>query len=387
MAIPPTFLLAPDSFKESLSAKQVCMALEEGLRDAFPDAIYVHVPMADGGEGTMQSLVDATGGDLFTTTVRGPDGTSVEAQFAILGDGTTGVIEMASASGLGLVPAQARDPRTASTYGTGQLISACLDRGVSRLIIGLGGSATNDAGAGLAQALGARLVDADGADLPPGGAALARLARIDTRGVDPRLADLRIDAACDVTNPLCGPDGASAVYGPQKGASPSMVVELDGALRRFAQVVAADLGPDVAEVPGAGAAGGLGAGLLAFTQAELRRGVDIVIEHTGLARQVEAADVVITGEGRIDSQTPFGKTPFGVARMARAAGKPVIGIAGCLGDGFEVLYQDTFDVILPIIGRLDSLEATLAAGHENLRRTARNVGHLLKLSIPASTRN
>ena len=377
-----TILLAPDSFKECLTAKQVCQALEAGFRDAFPDATYVHVPMADGGEGTMQSLVDATGGEIFTLTVSGPDGNPVTASYGILGDGRTAVIEMASASGLDLVAESSRDPRTASTYGTGQLVRACLDRGVSRLVLGLGGSATNDAGEGFARALGARFLDAQGAELPPGGAALARLASIDVSGLDPRLATLIIDVACDVTNPLCGPSGASAVYGPQKGADASAVVELDAALARFADVAAADLGRQVATIPGAGAAGGLGAGLLAFTAGVLHRGVDIVIDHTGLKEKVAAADLVVTGEGRIDSQTQFGKTPFGVARVARAAGKPVIGIAGSLGDGFEVLYGGTFDAILPVLGRLDTLEATLAAGAENLTRTARNAGHLLRLTLP-----
>lgn len=375
----PTFLLAPDSFKESLTARQVCEALEAGLREVFPDATYVHVPMADGGEGTLQSLVDATGGEVSTLTVEGPTGTPVEARYAILGDGSTAVVEMASASGLALVAPGVRDPRTASSYGTGQLVAACLDRGATRLVLGLGGSATNDAGAGFARALGVRFLDADGAELPPGGAALARLATIDTSGLDPRLDALRIDVACDVTNPLCGPEGASAVYGPQKGADAATVAELDAALARFAEVVLSDLGRDVRETPGAGAAGGLGAGLLAFTHGELRRGVDIVIEYTGLEGRVADADVVITGEGRIDAQTRFGKTPHGVARVARAAGKPVIALAGSLGDGSEALHGEVFDAILPIIGHLDTLEGTLAAAGENLRRTARTVGVLLRL--------
>ncbi len=376
----PTILLAPDSFKECLTATQVCHALEAGFRDAFPAATYVHVPMADGGEGTMQSLVDATGGEVVTMTVAGPDGNPVRASYGILGDGRTAVIEVASASGLHLVPAASRDPRAASTYGTGQLVRACLDRGVSRLVLGLGGSATNDAGEGLARALGVRFLDDRGVELPPGGAALARLARVDVSGLDPRLADLAIDVACDVTNPLCGPDGAAAVYGPQKGADAAAVRELDGALARFADVVATDLGRDVATIPGAGAAGGLGAGLLAFTRGALRPGVDLVIEHTGLREKVAAADLVVTGEGRIDVQTQFGKTPFGVARVARAAGRPVIAIAGTLGDGFEALYG-TFDAILPVLGRVDTLENTLAAGAANLTRTARNAGRLLRLTL------
>lgn len=382
----PTFVLAPDSFKESMTAAQVCEAMERGLRDAFPQATFVHVPMADGGEGTVQSLVDATGGRLVRRRVRGPLGAEVDAEYGILGrrseaDELVGVVEMASASGLHHVPTAARDARVTTTYGTGQLVAALLDEGVDRLIVGLGGSATNDAGAGLAQALGARLLDADGAELEPGGAALAGLERIDASDLDPRLRRLRIDVACDVTNPLCGDDGASAVYGPQKGATPEVVAELDAALGVFAQAVSSQLGRDVADVPGAGAAGGLGAGLLAFTEAQLRKGVDIVIEHVDLRAHVEGADLVITGEGRIDGQTRFGKTPFGVSRVARACGKPVIGIAGSLGPGVEDLYGDVFDAVFPVIGALQPLPEALADGATNVERTCRNVGHVLRLTL------
>ncbi len=390
-----TFVLAPDSFKESMTAAQVCEAMERGLRDAYPAARYVHVPMADGGEGTVQSLVDATGGRLVQVRATGPLGEEVDAEAGILGRGArdgrdgrdtdgaaelVGVVEMAAASGLDLVPADRRDPRVATTYGTGQVIAALLDAGVDRLVIGLGGSATNDAGAGLAQALGARLLDAAGADLPPGGAALADLAHIDVSGLDPRLASLTIDVACDVSNPLTGPDGASATYGPQKGADPATVDELDAALANFARVVAADLGRDVGDVPGAGAAGGLGAGLLAFTQARLRKGVDIVVDHVELHRHVADADLVLTGEGRIDGQTRYGKTPTGVAGVARALGKPVIGIAGGVGEGLDELYDVVFDAVFPVVGGIQTLPEALATGPENVERTCRNVGRLLRLS-------
>lgn len=379
----PHFVLAPDSFKESLTAKEACRAMEAGLRDAFPDAAFTHVPMADGGEGTAQALVDATGGQLLSATVRGPLADDVEAGYGLLGGdpdaGSIGVVEMAAASGLDLIPAARRDPRLTTTYGTGQLIAALLDRGVSTIVIGLGGSATNDAGAGMAHALGARFLDASGRELPPGGAALAELAAIDVSGLDPRLSSVRIEVACDVTNPLCGPDGASAVYGPQKGADERTVAELDSALAVFAEVVRKDLGRDVAAVPGAGAAGGLGAGLLAFTGATLRKGVDIVIEHVHLERHVATADLVITGEGRMDGQTRFGKTPFGVARVAAAYGKPVIGVTGSVGTGIEELYDD-FRAIFPIIGGVQPLEVILAEGEVNLRRTCRNIGHLLTLA-------
>lgn len=376
----PVFVLAPDSFKESLSAREVCAAMEAGLRDAFPEATYVHVPMADGGEGTTQSVVDATGGTLHHRTVTGPLGEPVEAFYGIAGDGRTGVIEMASASGLELVPPDRRDPRVTTTYGTGELVRACLDHGVDTLILGIGGSATNDAGAGFAAALGARLLDADGAELPPGGAALARLASIDTSGLDPRLAKVRIDVACDVANPLCGPSGASAIYGPQKGATPPVVVELDAALAHFAAVVARDLGREIAEVPGTGAAGGLGAGLLAFSPATLRSGFEIVVEHTRLHERVAGADVVLTGEGRLDTQTRFGKTPFGVATVAREHGKPVIAIAGSLGAHADELF-DQFDAFFPVIGRLCGLPEALADATTNIERTCRSVGRVLALGM------
>ncbi|MGE5529189.1 MAG: glycerate kinase, partial [Patescibacteria group bacterium] len=260
-------ILAPDSFKGSLSARQAAEAMAAGARRAFPDAVLTLVPMADGGEGTAEALLDATGGEKREITVCGPAGRPVRAFYGLLGDGKTAVLEMASASGLNLVPAGERNPLHTTTRGTGELILAALDAGARRVLIGIGGSATNDGGAGLAQALGYRLLDGDGRDLPPGGAALARLARLEAYGADPRLGSVEFVAACDVTNPLLGPEGASAVYGPQKGATPAMVAELDHALARFAEVVRRDLGLDVADMPGAGAAGGLGAGLVAFCRA------------------------------------------------------------------------------------------------------------------------
>jgi glycerate 2-kinase len=376
----PLIILAPDSFKESLTAQQVCVAMQAGLEQVFPDARYVHVPMADGGEGTVQSLVDATGGTVRRAWVTGPLGEAVEAAFGILGDGETAVIEMAAASGLELVPSADRDVRRATTYGTGELISVCLDQGVRRLVLGLGGSATNDGGAGMAQALGAHLLDASGRPLPLGGAPLANLARIDVSGLDPRLRDCAIEVASDVTNPLCGPTGASAVYGPQKGATPTDVTELDAALEHYADIVRRDLGRSVGEVPGAGAAGGLGAGLLAFTQARISSGIDIVIRLTGLVDHVAEANLVLTGEGRMDGQTRFGKTPFGVASVARAAGTPVIGIAGSVGEGIEELAE-YFDAIIPVIGRVAPLSEVLAEAASNVERTCANVGRLIALTI------
>jgi glycerate 2-kinase len=377
LARPLCIVLAPDSYKESLTAAEVCVAMEAGLKVAFPEAEFVHVPMADGGEGTCASLVDARGGSIERVRVTGPLGRPVDADLGLL-PGGVGVVEMASASGLALVPPAERDPRVTTTRGTGELVRAALDRGVRSLILAIGGSATNDAGAGLAQALGVRLLDADASDLPDGGAALARLDRIDVSDADPRLAALAIQVACDVDNPLCGPVGASAVYGPQKGATPAIVAELDAALAHFADVVRRDLGRDIAAIPGAGAAGGLGGGLLAFTNAELRRGVRIVIDETRLADAVARADLVVTGEGRVDAQTRHGKTPFGVAEVARAAGVPVVAVAGCLGDGADEL-GDVFDVIVPVLDRLDPPASVLAAGASNVERACRELGRTLRL--------
>lgn len=378
-----TVVLAPDSFKESLTAKQVCEALERGMRQVLPEADFVHVPMADGGEGTVQSLVDATGGQFVTTTVDGPLGDPVEATWGMLGDSSTAVIEMAEASGIGLVAAAERDPRRASTCGTGQLVAAALDRGARTILVGIGGSATNDGGAGMAQALGARLLDAEGQELEPGGAALARLERIDLSGLDRRLAAASFVVACDVTNPLCGPDGASAVYGPQKGADEQCVAELDAALAHWGRLLEQDFGAGIVERPGAGAAGGLGAGLVAFCGADLRRGVEIVIEHSGLAEAVQGASLVVTGEGRMDSQTRFGKTPKGVADVAVAAGVPVVAVCGSLGSGVETLYEEGFDAIFPVIGRLSSLDEALEEAGGNVERTARAVAATLRLGAQA----
>nr|PZN71570.1 MAG: glycerate kinase [Bacillota bacterium] len=352
-------VIAPDSYKGSLTAAQVAEAMAAGVRRVWPDADLALVPMADGGEGTVQALVDATGGRLITAAVRGPLGDPVEAVFGMLGDGETAVIEMAQASGLTLVPPERRNPLITTTYGTGELIRRALDLGAKRLIIGIGGSATNDGGAGMAQALGARLLDEDGRELEPGGAALARLARIDVAGLDPRVRSVQITVACDVDNPLTGPRGASAVFGPQKGATPEMVVQLDAALRRWAEVIRRDLGRDVENVPGAGAAGGLGAGLMAFLNAELRRGVEIVVEATGLDRHLAGADLCLTGEGSTDFQTVRGKTPMGVAAAARRHGVPVICLSGGLGRDYQQIYDVGIDAALPIVPGPVDLETAI----------------------------
>jgi glycerate kinase len=332
---PRLVVVAPDSFKGSLSAIQAAAAMERGVLAAWPDARVVKVPIADGGEGTVEALVEATSGRFETRTVRGPLGRPVDARWGVLGDGVTAVVEMAAASGLTLVPEGRRDPRVASTFGTGQLIRAALDAGFRHVVVGIGGSATNDGGSGMAKALGVRFLDGRGEPLPEGGAALSRVASIDLSGVDPRLAETEILVACDVDNPLTGPRGASAVYGPQKGATPAVVQELDLALERFAQVACVATGRDVSRYPGAGAAGGLGAGLLFFTPARLVPGVDLVLDSARFDDVVRGATLVVTGEGRTDHQTAMGKAPVGVARVAQRHGVPVLLVSGSLGPGAE----------------------------------------------------
>ena len=341
-------VIAPQGFKGNLSALQVSQAIDNGIRRVVPSVLTAIVPMADGGEGTMQALVDAIGGEMIPVEVTDPLGGRVIAHFGLLSDKVTGVIEMAAASGLNLVPPQKLNPLLTTTYGTGELILAALERGCRKLIVGIGGSATNDGGAGMAQALGAKLLDTKGVPLAFGGAALADLEHIDVTTIDPRLADCDIILACDVTNPLCGPQGASAVYGPQKGATKEMVVKLDAALAHYAEVIERDLGIDVRDVPGAGAAGGLGAGLIAFLKARVLPGVDVVIQATGLIEHLKEATLVFTGEGRLDSQTACGKVPVGVARKAKAFGLPVIAIAGEIANGYQAVYQQGIDAVFSI---------------------------------------
>ena len=332
-------VIAPDSYKGSIYASDAARAMEDGVRRVLPDAEVVLVPVADGGDGTLETLVETSGGRIITSDVTGPLGETVSAQWGAMGDGVTAVAEMARTSGLALVRLEDRDPLNATTYGLGEVILEALEAGYRRFILGIGGSATNDAGAGMAQALGVRLLDADGADLPPGGAALARLDSIDTSGLDERAADADFDVACDVNNPLTGPEGASAVYGPQKGATPENVEQLDAALANFAEVVKRDLGADVDGVPGSGAAGGLGGGIMAFLGGRLRPGVDIVLDTVDLASRLDGADLIITGEGCMDFQTVYNKAPIGVARLAGERNIPVIGVSGSLGDGFTDVHE------------------------------------------------
>ncbi|MGL3999631.1 glycerate kinase [Pantoea eucalypti] len=373
-------VIAPDSYKESLSALDVASAIEAGFRDIFPDAHYVKIPVADGGEGTVEAMVAATKGKIVRLKVTGPLGTQVDAFYGLSGDESTAYIEMAAASGLEQVPAAQRDPLITTSFGTGELIRHALDKGVGHIIIGIGGSATNDGGAGMMQALGVRLLDAQGGEIGHGGGALSALASIDIDALDARIHQCRIEVACDVSNPLTGKEGASAIFGPQKGATPALVQQLDQALVHYAAIIHRDLDIDVLPIPGGGAAGGMGAALHAFCRAELRRGIEIVTEALGLADQVKDADLVITGEGRIDSQSINGKVPIGVASVAKRFNKPVIGIAGSLTADVGVVHQHGIDAVFSVLYTICSLDEALASAGKNVEMTARNVAATLKLA-------
>jgi glycerate kinase len=352
--------------------------MERGILQVFPGADVRKIPIADGGEGTVEALVTATGGELRQAEVTGPLGEKLMAQWGILGDGRTAVIEMAAASGLPLVPAAKKNPRITTTCGTGELMRAALDNGLRKIIIGIGGSATNDGGTGMARALGARFTDPDGKELPDGGAALSRLQRIDLSGLDPRLQDTEITVACDVDNPLCGPRGASAVFGPQKGATPEIVAELDAALAHFAAITQQTTGRQVAELPGAGAAGGLGAGLMFFTRAKLKPGVEIVLDAVGFAEIVKEASFVITGEGRTDFQTAFGKAPVGVAKVAKQFNVPVFCLSGGLGEGADDVLAQGIDAVMSICDRPLTLDDCMSAGSALIEAGATRLCRIIK---------
>lgn len=373
-------LIAPDSFKESLSADQVARAVEAGFSEIFAAAEIVRLPVADGGEGTTEALVAATQGDLYPAQVTGPMGETVEAHWGTLGKRTTAIIETAAASGLDRVPRELRNPLVATSLGTGELILKAMDSGIRHIIIGLGGSACNDAGAGLLQALGIRLLDAAGQDLPQGGGALETLHSIDMQAMDARLSQVRFEVACDVDNPLIGPQGASAVFGPQKGADAAMVEQLDANLAHFARLIHQTTGKDIAQAEGAGAAGGLGAAFLAFFNAELKSGIDIVLDAVEIDRQLVDTDLVITGEGRIDSQSIRGKTPVGVAKRAKNYQCPVIALAGSLSGDSDLIHEHGIDAVFSITPGVVSLNDALEQAADNLQRTARNIAKVWSLS-------
>lgn len=372
---------APDSFKESMTALAAAQAMAEGIRRVVPEADCDLVPMADGGEGTVQALIDALGGTLVQVRVHDALARGCVADYGYVAHENLAVIEIAAASGLAQIAPAERDVLRATSIGTGELIRDALDRGARRFIIGLGGSATNDAGAGMSVALGVRLLDAVGRDLPLGGAALARLATVDLRGLDPRLADCGFEIACDVDNPLLGPHGASAVFGPQKGADAAMVHQLDAALANWADVMEAAIGGEVRDIPGAGAAGGLGAAFPALMPVTMRRGVDIVVEAVRLSARVEGADWVFTGEGGIDVQTLHGKTPWGVAKAAQRSGVPVIMFGGRISPDAYVLLEHGVSALVPIVREPVPLEKALADGEKNLADAAEMTMRLLRAGI------
>ena len=374
-------VVAPDSFKGSVTALQAAEAIERGLHRVFPDAEIEKLPMADGGEGTAQSLVDATGGRILTESVVDPLGVEIEARYGVLGDGVTAVIEMAAASGLTLVPLAKRNPLVTTTYGTGQLIKAALDHGCRKLIIGIGGSATNDGGAGMAQALGAKLITASGEPIRWGGGGLHQLDAIGISDLDSRIHETETVVACDVNNPLTGEDGASHVYGPQKGATPEMVQALDANLAHFDTILQRDIGVTVGDIPGAGAAGGLGAGLMAFLNAELKSGVALVIEATQLEKRISDADLVITGEGQINFQTVFGKTPIGVAKAAKAQGIPVVAIAGSISDDADGVYDAGIDAMVDIVPEPMPLEVAIENAPMLIANAAERAARLISVGM------
>ena len=349
-------LVAPQEFKGSISALSASEAAKNGILRVFPEAEVVLCPVADGGDGTLETLVEVSGGEVRTCSVQNPIGETIQAQWGAMGDGVTAVIEMARTSGLALLSLDERDPLNASTYGLGQAISEALDEGFRKFIVGIGGSATNDAGAGMAQALGANLLDDRGNTISFGGAALTSLQTVDISNMDSRIKDSKFLVACDVSNPLTGGEGASAVYGPQKGATPEMVKRLDDALSNFATVVKKDLKKDVSEMSGAGAAGGLGAGMMAFMGAELKAGVDIVLDTVNLRDKLSSVDLVITGEGGMDFQTIYNKAPIGVARIASEHNIPTIAIAGLLGSNFKIVHEHGIRAATSIVNGPITLE-------------------------------
>jgi len=373
-------VIAPDSFKGSLTAKQAAGAIYAGVKRVFPDADYEVVPMADGGEGTVQSLVDATNGHFKTAEVLNPLGEPVSAEYGFLGDGQTAVIEMAAASGIQFVNETTKNPLITTTYGTGQLMLDAMHHGAKEIIIGIGGSATTDGGQGMAEALGVKFLTAAGTPIARGGGGLADLATIDTSGLDPLVKTTTVRIASDVTNPLVGAKGSAAVFGPQKGATPALVATLDANLTHYAAVINQTLGRNLAEFPGAGAAGGLGAGLLAFTQSQMESGIEIVVRETRLKERARNADLAFTGEGAIDFQTQYGKTPMGTAQAVKMASPQakVIGLAGNVGEGIDQLYELGIDAIFGILPGVVDLSTAIQTGEANLTRTAENIARVIK---------
>ncbi|MGR3742352.1 glycerate kinase family protein [Companilactobacillus sp. DQM5] len=373
-------VIAPDSFKNSLTAKEVADNIEIGFKKGLPEAEYVKVPMADGGEGTVQSMVDARNGKIVTANVTGPLGSIVEADYGLIDNNQIAIIEMSAASGIQFVDENTKNPYITTTYGTGELIKDAIKKGVKKIIIGIGGSATNDGGAGMAQALGYNLLDVNGHELDFGGKNLENLSKIKTNNVLKELKNVEILIASDVSSPLTGSKGASVVFGPQKGANEEMVKVLDNALHHYAKIIKKDLNKDIEKLPGSGAAGGLGAGLLAFTKSSMKSGVEIVTEYTRLKEKLVNADFVVVGEGSIDFQTQYGKTPIGVTKTAKeiAPDSKVIAIAGLLGKDAQVLYNQGIDAMFSCVPGVETLEKAIENTDINLQQISENIARMIK---------
>ena len=374
------FILAPDSFKESMTAKEVCIAMEKGIRKVIKDAKIIHVPMADGGEGTLQALIDATNGKLLYKEVLNPLGDKIRARFGVLGDNKTAIIEMAEASGLELIKKEERNPMITTSFGTGELIKAALDLNVSNIVIGLGGSATNDAGVGMLQALGVSFLDEDNKEISFGGKELERIKKIDLSNFDKRIEKVKIEVACDVTNPLTGENGASYVFARQKGANGEMIKVLDSNLKSYSNIVKNSFNIDINNIEGAGAAGGIGASLVGFCGGELKKGIDIVTKYSMLEEKIQKADYIFTGEGSIDSQTKFGKTISGVARLGKKYNVPVIALGGRVDSNIDELYDIGVTAVFGILKEITSLEDALKTGPENIEKTIENIIRTLMLN-------
>ncbi|HEQ3527898.1 TPA: glycerate kinase [Bacillus cereus] len=373
-------VIASDSYKESLKAIEVCEAIERGFRAIFPNAKYVKIPIGDGGEGTVESLVDATGGRIISISVTGPLRESVQAFYGVSKDKKTAFIEMAAASGLQHVPVEKRNPLITTTKGTGELILHALNQGAEYIILGLGGSATNDGGAGMLAALGVRFINYKGEVIDPSGGTLHSIVAIDFSQMDPRLKGVKIEAACDVDNPLVGMQGASFVFGRQKGANIEMMKELDENLKHYANILKRYVSSDVSEIPGAGAAGGMGAAVISVLKGDLRRGIEIVLDYTNFDKHIEDADLIITGEGRIDEQTAYGKAPVGVAGRAKRFSVPVIAIGGSVSSDYSAVYEKGIDAVFSITTRPMTLEEAYRVAEENIEMTTKNIATVWKIA-------
>jgi len=374
-------LIAPDSFKESLSAIEVADSIEKGILNFKPDTECIKIPLADGGEGTVEAILAATGGSKIKARVMDPLMREIESFWGLLPDDHTAVIEMAAASGLELLANDERNPMLTSTNGTGQLIGSALDHGCKKIFIGIGGSATNDGGAGMATALGIRLLDVNGLDIGDGGVYLSDLSYLDLSGFDERIATCELIVISDVQNPLCGENGASYIYGPQKGADHEMVVQLDLNLNHYGKILEASFGKSIIDEPGAGAAGGLGAGLKAFCNAKLLPGFETISEIVQLEKLIQESDLIITGEGKLDYQTKFGKVPFGVAQMAKKANKSVIGIAGTLGKDYKELYKYGFQHMFSISEGIESLEYSILNAQNLLIKASERIIQSISIDL------